>query len=317
MHLLKYRDVYGELGHPGAGNEHTGLGGEFRLVKYNSMGQMNYDSGWFGNLITNNGLSLCTTWGTSWANVHYIGSGSTAPAFTDTQMESFLAYSQVPQGSPVKVWNSSSPYELHETQTRRFDAGVGTGTVREVGAGQNTAGTNMFAHAAVSPAIVKASDEVLDVSYRLKIWPRISDVGGTVVIDGITYDTVNRALLLNAIMSPFDRYYHDGSFPSYHYTYDGLLGALTANAPLGAPSPDIQGAVVTAGSGGSGFRNYTVDYGLNEGNAPLGVRTAKTRVATDLHWQTQFTAQGTGLRIPKNATKIMTLVYQYTWARHP
>ena len=79
-------------------------------------------------------------------------------------------------------------------ETKRFIAGVATGTIREFGVSPDTGDVNVFNRTAISPAISKASDEVLDVSYRLTLWPELNDLNGTVTIDGETYDTITRGL---------------------------------------------------------------------------------------------------------------------------
>ena len=116
----KYKDIY--VSEPIVAPA-FGIGGEFRIKRYNSMGQLNYDSGWHKNLIVNNGLVICTS-GSNWNNFFYIGSNATAAVVTDTTLGTFLAASAVVQGGDVVVHGIAPDYEFSATRTRRFNAKV-------------------------------------------------------------------------------------------------------------------------------------------------------------------------------------------------
>lgn len=304
--------------------------GEYRIVRYNCMGQINYDTGWRRNLITDFGLRRRSDQrpptsgaGASFGSYFCIGSGTTAPANSDTTMASFLAASSTSQGSYVKNTTPVAPfYEKYGQECKRFAAGVGTGTVNEVGIAARNDGTDVCARQLVVPGITKAADEVLDVYWRMTHYPDLTDRVGTVTISGITYDLVLRAynVAQNAYNDHFDNV---GLFSSPQCSQSGLVsitGSLTA--PVITSNTSGGDSYWLAGYGDF-YQTFGHRWSLNSGNQVNGIRTvAYPWSAPNSRFQVQFTAQTPSgaadpLCIPKDATKELTTYYRVSWARHP
>jgi hypothetical protein len=183
-----------------------GIRGEFRLVNRDYKGRLKFDSGWFDNLITNQGLENMGKKGESasvWAAAIAIGSGTTPPSFSDTAMETPIQgagfYSSSSYGDFVETYGWSAPIPWMATQNYgRFGSGY-SGTVNEVGLGSETQPQNNFS---LSPWLsvrqllptpfVKQTTDVLDVYYRAYWYFDTTDATGQVTLDGTLYDYVVR-----------------------------------------------------------------------------------------------------------------------------
>ena len=164
-----------------------GMGGEVRMKLYDPDGSLAHDTGWDSNLILDQGLEICTTLGT-WYNYWSIGDVGTAPTDGDTQMLGWLASSNTQVGGDISTNAGSPNYERAITRTKRFAAGVGTGTIAEFGVGASSDGTTLFSRHSVAVPFSKGINQVLDVSYRFTMWPPTIDaVNNGVVIGGETY----------------------------------------------------------------------------------------------------------------------------------
>lgn len=169
---------------------HVKLGGRYRLRTFKARsGSLQRDTGWFPNLITNIGLNRIGTGGIN--TFFYVGAGTDAPDITDTSMTSILGNTSGNSGSSNGTQISVSPYYGWNIQERQFNAGVGTGTIAEVGCGWNSNPSGaIYSHALVlddegnPTTIVKASDEVLTVAYEHRMYMPMDDVDTTFNITG-------------------------------------------------------------------------------------------------------------------------------------
>lgn len=190
--------------------------GYYTIRKYKAgTDELVWESAECPNLITNAGLDNWCTYETS-CDYHFVGTSSVAPAYTDTQMGTFLAYVG---GTPTEgssgasypntdFWNSRS-------WTRRFGVGVAAGNLTEVGvgwssAGVPTSGTNrVFSRALIvdgggSPiTLTVLSDEYLDVTYTLRT--KLGDTAAAdsvynVTISGTVYTFTARASRLTTLV---------------------------------------------------------------------------------------------------------------------
>lgn len=297
----------------------VGISGEFRLVLMDINGRVLRDTGWKKNLITDVGLNHYggqSTYGFPVNQTGMIGSDATAVDVTDTAMGALLAYT-----AGVGTVNSaiSGPnYERFSTWQYRFNAGVGTGTIREVGIGPHINGTELTCHQNVSPAVTKAADQVLDLYYRVTLYPDTGDDTGTVVLDGITYDTTTRASRIDNTGSENYRcagvVAHGSTLSGYNAAYDGAIGAITSY-PAGSSNSDLRTHSTLAYSPNSKYRDMQYFVDLDGFNLGAGIRCA-TFHGWPCGMQTSFSAQGSGNTIPKNNTKVLTLGWRVTWDRH-
>jgi hypothetical protein len=247
----------------------------------------------------------------------YIGSGSAAPTDSNTQMETLLAVTQTAQGADIGVNGVAPNYEVSTTKTKRFIAGVGTGTVREVGCGINdTSVAGLTVRQLVSPAIVKGATQVLDLIWRFTLWPPLGDLAGTVTIDGILYDTIVRGCNY-AYSAPaqrcMDQFGPASIAGSNHGSASDVLGALNAAIPTGTLTSGGESITWLAGGQfpGVGYREYDFKLGLNQGNLVGGTKTIWSQTNQYHKIQCQFSS-----KVPKDATKEWTPRFRIEWSRH-
>jgi hypothetical protein len=304
-----------------------GVSGERRCILYDNADDMQVvsDTGWGPNLITDQGLDL---WHTSFPFQRtYVGSGTAVATVSDTQMQTFLAQSTVVgAGNAVRVASISPDWQYSETHSRRFGAGVGTGPINEIGMGASTndTGTLIFNRVVLGATINKSAIQVLDVIFRLTIWPPKDDVigtGGTVsTVAGVSYETITRLLDIDAQTgeNTYDQITIFGS-GSIWKAYDGDLGLITDTAPQGddAPGSGGSGGTIAPYTPGDKFILITWDVGLD------GWVTATEEIRTLIgtinlfKWQTQFDATVGGAKIPKDGTEIMDFQWKISWDRKP
>lgn len=246
MHYHKYKDHIIE----GFKGPKLGLAGEIQCILRDEMGRVVYDSGPSPNLITNFGLDAYhgeSPLGSNrsiWATC-YIGSGTNTPAFTDTQMQTGLGAAQgltgLQYGSFYEYYDwGASPKWMASQNFSRFNAGVGTGTINEVGFSpynywENNTGSPYLTIRHLTPApIVKGASNILDVWYKFFWYFDETDATGTIVLDGQTYNYTCRWIGLTGSNQGYT-YNYTLSTPGIKYfsnaTYsDGELAATTATA---------------------------------------------------------------------------------------
>ena len=299
----------------------TGISGEGRCILYNNASEMKIikDTGWFRNKIVDTGLDLFTT--SNWWAYTYIGDGTTAPVAGDTAMESFLGYSNtVGNGNGVKVIQVAPNWEYSEVKSRRFNAGVGTGTISEIGMGTNIVGTSLFNRQLITPApIVKADVNVLDVLFRITIWPSLGEVINQITITEfdvpILYDTITKYCLAAQTFNTSVFVAAGIATVFTPYVYDGDLGLTPESGPQGV-SLSVPDGYNLAYTPGSYIRQVKFDWGLNSANisSGLGIRSMFWR-STKGSWSTQFNGPADE-RIPKDNERTMSLTAQMSWAEY-
>jgi hypothetical protein len=237
---------------------HYRTGGRFRLKLYNQDDRLVQDTGWFDNLLTDFGvLQLGNTSQTWYSRVH-IGDDATAPSVSDTALYGWLGQgsSNSFQGIDSYTPATSPNYEFAAVATWRLEPGEGTGTVREVGLSYSNTNTNMCVRALVSPAIVKAADQYLDVQYEFKVWPDLVDTTGTTnfttPVGSESFDWIARGRELddnNNNLNPFNK-----PLPYLSTTgvgvYSGEIGSITGS-PTGVLTGSVSSYAKTAGGDGT------------------------------------------------------------------
>lgn len=213
--------------------------GHFMLSKRNRYGQNIPGQVAFGNLITNYGLD-CVGNRTSCGYCR-VGTGTNAPAYTDTTLGAQVAYTSsvsanTAAGSTLDAYSTS-------TFTFTFTLGAINANLTEVGLGSNSSGSTLSCRAAIvdsngdTTTFPVASDEQLVVTY-IRGWRGFqSDIETTQTISGTSYDVVIRWLLNRAPGSydyahyPFGRdnnQYASTSLtalPSYGTSYSGTVAS--------------------------------------------------------------------------------------------
>lgn len=282
------------------------------------MGGMVYDTGWFDNLILNTGLTELGY--NNPCNNFHVGSSSTAVDVTQTALQGWLAKHSSSPISDVNASSGAPNYILDTIRAKRFDAGVGTGTIREFGVSRGTGNSNLVVRQLVSPEFVKASDQILDVYWRFYCYPTLTDTTGQITIteDGtpVTYDYTSRASELDSTtaIQPLVGFQPFLS-ANAHPVYAGDIGSITGT-PSGTPYSAEN--IPTIDTQGQGYIDYHLVWNVNQGNAPGGIRSAKSTFyqVSAIGAQIRYENAVGGATIPKDNTKKLTLNFRRTWARH-
>lgn len=272
----------------------------------------------FDNIITNQGLNRIGTAG-DWLSAIQVGSGSATPQATDTGLQAYIAGTTTLQGTAANS-QSTPPYYTTRTVTRRFASGAAAGNLSEVGIGWAATGSALFSRALIldglgnPTTITVLSDEVLDVTYQLRIYPAASDASGSVTIAGVgSISTTTRASnVTNAGQWGIDVVGATGGIavaPSNFRPslYSGSIGAITA-APSGTAA-NATSASNNAYSNNSLERTATASWDLNSGNFTIG---AVDCIHSANMGRTQF---GLSPSVVKTSANTLTLNFTHAWAR--
>lgn len=189
--------------------------GQFRAVisKDKDCKVICHDTGFFKNLVLNNGLNLLCANGISVGGTFgaiAVGSGTTEPAVGQTALSNIVASRSLSAAaSPLSV---SSNYDLGYIQASfavQFNQGAAAGNLSEFGVGQTA--TSLFSRALIVDAagdpttITVLSDEYLTVYYIFRINIPKSDIIQQIsaTIDGVPtpIEVTIRPLAANAVAS--------------------------------------------------------------------------------------------------------------------
>lgn len=311
-------------------NHHIGLEGifNFKLTNTKTGEVREYE---FKNLILNSGIDYYMTSSSSFISGCILGSSSVPPVATDTTITNILGTSTTFQASGAGGSNTTVlPYYTSYYWTHRFIEGVATGNISQVAmtygsvnAANNTY-TGLFSKALVKDGngtpitITKLADEVLDVTYTLRIYTPSADVTGTTTISGVNYDYIVRA----ANAGSWSLGIGAASSITTAKAYTGTIGT-----ELGTPSGSFGDAATRTFATyvvGTHTRTATIFWDLNNGNLSGGIRSVylsfgNNSYGSGIYFQIQYTANpahpDTTVTIPKDATKRLTLIYQFTVGR--
>jgi hypothetical protein len=313
----KYKEMYTDK--PISVN--MGVGGEFRLIVRDSMGKAVQDTGWFHNTLLNGGLLNMGNLST-WASYFHVGSSNAAVNQTQSALVAWLAESNTTPVSDINENLGAADYEGRTTRAKRFPAGGGAVTIREVGISSSSPNSNLSIRALVTPEVDKSSEQVLDMYYRFTAFPSQIDATGSVTIDGILYNYIARPGTIDETAYTFNQWSPDSS--GIQRAYDGDIGDLF-NIPAGSSDSSTSVAVdsVTANTV-TGTSAYHMFFDLDDGNLGSGLRSIASQVklgsgaSNGLKLQVQFGTgvDATGDPIPKINTKVLTFDLKLEWSRH-
>lgn len=294
---------------------HLSLAGYYKLEAIRPDGTRRLLADWFPNIITNAGLNRI---GTTFAfDRALVGTGSSVPSVSQTQLDSRIATTTTTApGGFTSGSFTTGPIADHYGWTRwiyRFNTGVATGNLTEVGVGHSD--TAVFSRALIldgngNPTTVTVlADESLDVTYELRLYANVADVTGNITISGTTY-----AFVLRPSNYPT-------SFADPGYRAGGVLGFANptgqafGSGSLGAADTTPSGPFI---SGGSGEANGS--YVANSFQRDLRYTWALNQGTTDFHNIAFIHGLGNhkvsfNPPLPKRNTNVLTLDLRVTWAR--
>lgn len=303
-------------------NIHFGLSGHFAMrVSGGARGTVTLAE--FDNLILDAGLNRLGTGGV--ANCCQVGTGTSAPAVTDTTLQAYLVGTSTIQADSAQSYVAGPPAYVTMSRTFRFGTGVAAGNLTEVGVGWATASGSLFSRARIvdgggSPTTISVlSDETLDVVYTLRAYVP-ADATGSVTLAGTSYGYTMRWAGVGSTIPNLNSLMYQGmqcytSSSSFYGSTSTILSATADITPLLLGTP---GQIAASGYANNSYkRSLTATQALNQGNVG-GTRTAYLAFSPAIGYsnvsavQCEFSAA-----VPKDATKVWTLNYEVSWGRAP
>lgn len=288
------------------------LAGYFRIEAVRPDGRRRLLADWFPNLILDAGLERFAT--AAWFSHCQVGTGSNLPTTADTQLQTHVAGTSTLQASTTGA-QASAPYYGWARKTLRFAQGAAAGNLAEVGVGWATSGAALYSRARIldgsgnPTTITVLSDEFLDVTYEMRLYPPLADSSFQIVDGATTYNCVMRAANVTSAghWSPPQ----SGVAASSGTTaYNGAIGPIT-----GSPSGNTAGAspvTTLAYSANSRQRDIKSDWGLTAGNLSGGISAVGFLQGTPGlgSYQVSFSPA-----IDKTSVRTLTMTHRVAWSR--
>lgn len=296
---------------------HVQFSGRYRLqVFHGDTDILLKDTGWFDNLITNNGLNLLAT---GIGVVVFVGSGATTPQFTDTAMETLLGSSNSMTSNTYATQTTTQPYYGWQKFSFAFGIGAIVGTIREVGFG--IASNNLFSRALLTDVngsgttLTLGGIDRLVLTYELRQYIDTTDHTYTIDINGVSRSSLTRPG--NIAGGGWARGGSIGSqwtiMSAYHNGTTPYVGAIT-----GYPSGtgDVLDGGVYAYTPGTYVRDWYGVYGAGaDRNYTAIYRTASGfNDAALLGGEWQFSLEPA---VVKTQYQSFRIEGRYSWARYP
>lgn len=298
-------------------NPRVGFRGFFKLEAIRPDGRVRPLTGWFPNLVTDVGLNRIGTG--SYLSACQVGTNNTAPTVGDTALAGYRAGTTTIQAASTGN-TSVSPYYCWKRITYRFGtAGMASGNIAEVAiaTAAAAAGSIIFSRALVldefgAPTTVTVlGDEVLDVTYELRLYPPLVDVTGSFDVAGSGTHTYT--LRASSVTSNIAWGYYLGSLASMSHrdeelsVYNGDIGLITQ-----APSGSGASARLTNAVYGNNnlYRDASGGYGLNYGNLAGGIKSVRYQTTLGT-----FQYQVNPI-IDKTNIKTLVLTQRVLWGRY-
>lgn len=288
------------------------VGGRFKIEAMKPDGTRRVVADWFDNIITNIGLDRLMTEPYATGYCH-VGSGTATPVATNTALATPIAYTNNAIASAAGN-APSAPYYGWVRRTYRFAAGEAAGLISEVGIGWDTTGPCLLSRALTENSegdpttFTVLGDEVLDVTYELRLYPQTDDVSFDIVVSGQTHTCVMRpSLVTEQSWQPFYVFYPASHIPNVA-AYSGPLGDVTERPSGLAATGAVDEQPYTTGAY---IRGYSVSFDLDIANFPApGIRSANIQTLHVGTFQCSFDPP-----IAKDANKLLTLNFALSVAR--
>lgn len=292
----------------------VGVSGFFCIEAVRPDGSRRLLADWFPNLILDAGLERFAT--AAWFTACQVGSGNAAPINSNTQLQTFVAGTSTVQVSTTGA-QASTPYFGWARKTFRFAQGAAAGNLAEVGIGWATTGAALYSRALILDAslnpttITVLSDEFLDVSYEMRLYPPLSDASFQVVDGATTYNCVARASSVTTASSwtPPQNGVNSGTQTT---AFNGSIGAITSS-PSGTSA--IATMTVLAYSALSFRRDFKADWDLVAGNLSGGISAMQFGSGFPGNlgsYQVSFS-----LAVDKTAVRTLSTIWRVAWSRRP
>jgi hypothetical protein len=307
------------------------VAGEFRMQVRRPDGRVRHDTGWFPNLITNLGLNAAGA-GISYSSIS-VGTGNTAPAFTDTNLVARVATTNTDNGSGYTS-NNGTPgdpdWYTSYLLSLRFAQGAAAGNLAEIGVTTLSTPWNCYSRALILDSsgnpttLTVLGDEFLDVSYNHRWYvSSLDDVNDTITITGSgSHDIVIRPCELDGgglnLWRP-DFMWDAGAASQLRSAYTGAIGSTTGR-PAGTAGAASSGSTSSYVSD-SHESAFSAAWGLTSGNLAGGIASFAIAFGTgrvspgsggSAAGAYQFSVDPV---INKTSSQLLTMNFTHAWAR--
>lgn len=290
-------------------------------------GKVIRDSGGFHeNLITDKGLNLASAMSfETLTNVAAVGTGATAPAVTDTDLQSRLGTAVGSSGVVGSGLTAISPEYVYRQKQFRFLEGNANGNLTEFATFADGSTNFIFSRQLLkditgTPTVItKTSLDQLWITYEFRIYPPVADIVTTVVISGVTYDITIRTIGVNATgLNQWDSWIIAGPVNPFAIQSGESNALVGRNADYGGFTENAH-LLDTAYVNGNFYKETQKTFDLGESNFATGIGTfavwdgSSGNGVVHALFQVAFTTT----KIPKDATKKLILYFRRHWARYP
>jgi|SRR5690554_721487 len=238
-------------------NLRTEMKGLFSLTVHNEKGEVVSRTGWFENLILDQGITALLSTGTPYCFYRFlkVGTGTSAPSPSDTSIDQ-VASLESTTGNRYWIGGYDAEGGYHWARgSVQFGQGVAAGNLSEVAAGWSNSANDIFSRALIldgagnPTTITVLPNEFLTVEYELRSWHVVPEPHElTYDDDGVpAVTTVTYTQPATNVKAPTGR-------DSFHSPFNFVSDYSPSFAGL---SPD--GNAVT----------YTLSYSLNQGNPQI------------------------------------------------
>lgn len=306
------------------------VAGEFRMRVLRPDGRCRLDTGYFPNLITNLGLNSPGS-GTGYTGIS-VGTGNTAPAFSDTNLVARVATTFTDNGSAYTS-NNGTPgtpdWYTSYLLSLRFAQGAAAGNLAEIGV---TGGSpyNCYSRALILDSsgnpttITVLGDEFLDVSYNHRWYAgTVDDFTDTITVSGSgDHDIVMRPAEMDGgganLWRP-DWMWNSGAASQRRHAYNGSIGSVTG-APSGTGG-EASSSATSSYVSDSYERDFSASWNLSSGNLAGGISAFQIACGTgrvtpgsggSAAASFQFSVDPV---INKTSSQLLTMNFTQTWAR--
>lgn len=299
----------------------AGVAGKFKIEAHSIDSSGNEVSGsrrlcadWFDNLVTDVGLDAMAL--PRFIQFCQVGSGSTAPAVTDTTLASLVAGVS---GSFANGTGGAGFTSIVGTYV--FPKGAAAGNLSEIGAansdsGQVTSRALILDGVGSPTTITVTSIEVLTVTYEFRLYYSQLDSLSTITVGGVSIDTVTRASAPGdyGLLTAQNSYGFNSEEGFYQLNF---LSAGQLNAPGSSPGGTVFDSIYLDSSGistyvsGSHYFDVTWQVEPSQANGDIGIVADHASGQPPLFLKTSFTPP-----ITKNNTQTLSLTIRRTWGRY-
>lgn len=308
------------------GQASFGMKGFFRFQVWRPDIQLNrarIDTGWMANTILNSGRNVMST-EANWLTHCHVGTNSTAPTQSDTQLLGFIAATNTIVDTTSGT-QTTMPYYGWKRKTFRFGVGAGQGgqNLSEAGVGWGSSGSTLISRALIvdpdtqlPTTVTPLADEILDVTYELRYYPPLTDSTNSVTLNGVNYDTTTRAAEVTG-----DRWSDDIGFAIKEYkpftstwnAYDGALGTLE-QSPSGNTANHNDTTAITSESYVNNSYQTVLVCPVGSAGWNLAGLLRSNRIGTTAgYYQCQYDSNPGGNPVPKDNTFTMLMKWIISW----